>query len=401
MCMTEAWAGAYFQVAAAALLFGIGIPSLVLQAIVSEDIRRIVHRNQPLLKYFSIVAVAVYTIITLTFIWVHPCDNIGDSATIFGIHPRYWDWAAWVMTVAIIGIGGTWYLQVMHRRDRILKRLERECKRTILRTGAPSEQALSDIQYLGEQSQTETESKQALNVIDSIAERIQSHKSYNGYGLSGIIEALESILKINPSITNAAYGVTISHTMMSRLLISNNKLPPPNTVAKLSSSPDMAAALRSLKRIGIIAINEHYVRPTLKVIDAATQACHDSDHANVFATTLLLELGATALNCNEYLSAMAAFRRLEVLFQQASSSNKLSPDLLAAYLGLLAHFWSSGSTTHKMAMQSLKTSKFNPKLKVHLESAREYHIKTARFSTADKLAKMIKKLPKKLLDQEQ
>ena len=48
--LDEPWALGYFQAAISILLFGVGIPALVLQTIVPDDLRRIAHRQFPLLR---------------------------------------------------------------------------------------------------------------------------------------------------------------------------------------------------------------------------------------------------------------------------------------------------------------------------------------------------------------
>jgi hypothetical protein len=70
--LTESWAAVYFEVTAAILIFGVGLPSLVLQGIVHEDVRRIVYRHRKWLR-LGIRFIFIFVFITLSFVWIfHP-----------------------------------------------------------------------------------------------------------------------------------------------------------------------------------------------------------------------------------------------------------------------------------------------------------------------------------------
>jgi hypothetical protein len=44
--LTETWAATYFEVTAAILIFGVGIPALFIQAMVPEEIRDVAYHHQ-------------------------------------------------------------------------------------------------------------------------------------------------------------------------------------------------------------------------------------------------------------------------------------------------------------------------------------------------------------------
>lgn len=379
LCVNGSWVGTYFQVAVSILIFGIGLPSLVMQAIVKHDIRRIVHRNWGVFKWGSVL-ILVFMAIALAFVWlVHPCATpqpnvIAESLAKYGLVIDSW-FASWIITFAIFALGMAWLIQVYHRRDRVLKLLKRKCRRHIAREATPNGVALEDIQYLGEQSETRSEKTQILSIFDELLTQLQDHKRYSSNGLESVISSLEVVLQKEDDVESFIRGIGILRRTVETL-----------RARGFPSAPDVGFVLRALRRLGITALSVDNERPTRHVLDAIVLTSQKPHGVFLSASIAVFELGAAALQQEKFPIATETLSKLEAM---TWPRQPLKVSDAIAYLGLIAHFWSRGGSARQVAEHSLEDVEFAPSLEECLGGARQVHWEAARFDTADKLTDMI------------
>jgi len=371
--LTEPWAIAYFEVAAAILLFGAGLPSLVMQAIVPEDVRRIVHRRR-LLKWAAF-SVVLFVLISLSFVWLlRPEPSCADAP------PSLKNLSgAIVISGAILALIPFWYVQTLHRRDRILRFLKRKCERSVRKRGSLDDTALLDIRHLGQYGQHGIEKEQALEVLDQLAERIRSHSNYAGAGLRGIIKAIQSTVVADGNGKNVRTCLEILERVAEDL-----------TERGLESTPDMGATLRALEEVGATALQLDAASEALYAAEIVGSTYGTPDEVPSAVTRCLYQLGVLALDSQRYLLAASILNKLEgIICRQACAA----AHEFAYYLGFVAHFWSASESAQERLSSSLNSTGFAESVESSIVKAREYLIRQTLFETADFLSQMLTDIP--------
>lgn len=384
--LTESWAGAYFQVTTAILIFGVGLPALVLQAIVHEDVRRIVYRHRKWLR-FGLYFIFIFAFITLSFIWIfHPDDSLPSAAglrdspavvtarqdtSIIASSTSFSDAASsGIMTLVILSLLPFSYWLASYRRDRVLNYLGKKCKRKIIRTGSPDEEMLADLQYLGEQGNAGIEKEQTLKILGQLANQIQKQKNYKGNGLEPILRAIEVTL-LGGDVENFSRASKIFQRLIIKLQQGEH-----------TEASDMGAILRVLQRVGGMALEVESELAALAILDIITLVGQGTDGAFHLNNPILFELGVKALEKRRFLFAVAVLNRLETMIIQERA---LTPAKSVNYLGLLAHFWNAGTAAKERARLSLKNHNCQSILQESLLAAKKYHTAMTQFETVDKL----------------
>lgn len=237
--LTESWAAVYFEVTAAILIFGVGLPSLVLQGIVHEDVRRIVYRHRKWLR----------------------------------------------------------------------------------------------------QGEAGVEKELALNILQQLANQIQTRIAYSGNGLESVVQAIEATL-YGGDVKNFLHATKILQKLIIGLQQKN-----------LADAPDMGAILRVLQRVGSMALELESELAALTIQDIVSLVGQRTDGAFQLSGSILFELGVKALEKKGFLFAVAVLNRLETMIMRESPPE---PEKAVNYLGLLAHFWHAGATVKERARLSLK-----------------------------------------------
>ncbi len=377
------WLPPYLQVAVAILLFGLGIPALVMQVIVPQELRSVMHRRR---RVFALAAwlVVPAAVVTLAFIWLHPLAD--DS---FG-----WWVGANLATSAVIGFTAIfWWAQAWYRRDRVVRYLERKCARTIRQRGTPDEQALDDLRFLGEQGEGGIEKRLVLDALGRLAQQLQEHEGYSGRSLDEVMNAVESTLRGGGKGASPAQSATqeigdsedfcAAAAICEKIL---ERLQPPSRGydqrLPLSLSPDVAATLRVIERVGSLAIELNYEAAARSLLDVLPKVTRGTTGAFGTVSRVLFQLGAVALERRRYRLAVEALNRMETL---AAKGKPLAGEGASNYLGLVAHFWASGHTARVRARWGLGYIPVELPLQDRLRQAERHHADQARFDTVDHL----------------
>jgi hypothetical protein len=383
--LDETWASAYFQAAVAVLVFGVGLPALILQMIVPEDLRRIVRRRDGWMSGLWVLVI-FSTAMALTFVWLlHPSP---------GPVRRLLPWlgpdvdgplAALAVTAALVGVALVLRLFRKHRRNQVLRRLEGICLDWVKSKGIADEEALADIRYLGEHATARAERMDVLKSLELLAKEIKSHKGYDGSRLEAITRAIECCLLADTDHDVLGDGVAALERIATHRRVHEGGVPDDEEPDDLAS-PDTATILRTIQRLMPAALLAEDCRPAERILKALDSVGRGSAGLHTEAERALLELGALALEQQRFDVAVAALSKLEA---EVMLNEPIEAHGGRHYLGLVAHFWDRGGAARQAALDSLRNVGLaGPQIQA-LRDARTLHYRAARFATADALDRMI------------
>lgn len=364
--VSEPWTGVYLQVAAAVLIFAVGFPALVMQAIISEDVRMVVHRQRRYYKWGA-YGVLLYAATAVFLIWLtNPrSPATGQAADLLG---------GIALTLDVVLVIPFWYLQTQYRRDRILAFLTKKCLASIQACGTPNEQALLDIELLGAYSTSRSERMKVVESLHQLATQVQTHPRYNGSGLSDILHSLGVMLRASEDadeLQRATFALTS--------LIENLRL------SGYPYAPDMGSMLEVVRGVGMFSLGIEGGHASISSV--LNQLVYGVNGVSDRTGQILFQLGKMALRNKRYLFAVEVLSKLEAVARQGLPAG---PEQSADYLGLVAHFWEAGATARAKAKASLSSMAFEGTLAECLEVALGLHARRAELDTADKLRAMLK-----------
>ena len=158
--LTETWGTAYLQIVIVLIVFAFGIPALIFQFTVPEEVRRVIHRHMKVPIYIVFIIVFILTIFAVCFIWVlHPCSDYLVP------HTKHIAGGAHI-TIAILMTVLFWWIYLgRFSRERIILTLKGKLLKVFLKKGYLKQEVLTDILYLGEMSEPGYEKDQVLFVV--------------------------------------------------------------------------------------------------------------------------------------------------------------------------------------------------------------------------------------------
>jgi hypothetical protein len=363
--LTETWGAAYLQVLIALLVFTLGIPALIYQLAVPDEIRRILHRRHEsgAMWHFTIVATVF---VSLIFVWfLHPYLD--------SVSPRILDYAAVIyMTIILILILVYWRVKLSgHTRETLIHSLSRQFLRDFDDTGNLNESIISDLSYLGEHGKPGDEKQIVIDALADLAVTIHTSQAYKGNKLEPIINSMRDIcgnIDNLGSERNFLSVCEILEKILDNLRINN-----------LSTSLDAFTAISILRDLGIISTENKSESVALAFLES-----NKSESMTIFNMALI------GLRKKKYSLALASHNKLETLVEQ-SEELIINQDLYNL-LGLIAEFNYEGVSTQRRALLFLSRIKnaFKPSFVFCLNSAYEHHYNIANYETADKLHKMMR-----------
>ena len=358
--LTETWGATYFHVLIILLVFAFGIPALIFQLIVPEEVRRIIHRHRSMRGWFITTIVSLLGLFILFFIWfVHPCygDPVSQIKSLLG--------GAFVTTALVLTILLWWNVLRRFIREKVISDLEENLKERFRKNGVLPVDCLIDLIYLGERGESGYEKGLVLNALDRLAKNVQSSNRYRGYELEHILRNIDRIL-----LNKEKFG---SEENFQSAVCKLGDMSYRGQRANLPSDLDANLALRSLGRLGVATVELRY-ETTAQMILQTTDSKDE----------VLFQIGISAINGKRFLIATAALNKLEALTGRVLP---ITPERSVNLLGLIAHFWVAGESTRRRAESFLvlNRSNFSPSLNKCVRDAIEYHYTIAQFETADKL----------------
>lgn len=366
--LTEAWSIAYLQILIVLLIFAFGIPSIIFQVTLPEEIQRIVNRRMK--RYFLypfIITVMALLIFSLSFVWfLHPC-----TAAI----PTWKHWVgSIIVSLSLVSLIIFWwsYLRKLSKK-KIVNYLENKLVKRFRKDSVILISEMIDLITLGERSEPGYEKEIVLKAIDRLIENIQISKRYTGGELEDILRSVDKIItgKDKPgNENNFQLFVDIIENTVNRL-----------SSKKLLIKGDERLVYIVLKEIGKKSVELEFSQVVLRIVPVASS---NSD--------ALFEIGLSAFTSGDYFTALAALSKLETLALEAApkGSNEIND-----FFGLLAHFWTANKSSRRRAETffNLYGDQFSP-LDRCLDQAIEHHYNIARYDTADQLISMKEELKK-------
>jgi hypothetical protein len=358
--LTETWGATYFHILIILLVFAFGIPALISQLIIPEEIRRIIHRHRLMRGWFISTIVSLLGLFILFFIWfVHPCsgDPVSQIKSLLG--------GAFVTIALILTVLLWWNVLRRFIREKVINDLEKNLKERFRKNGVLPVDCLIDLIYLGERGEPGYEKGLVLNALDGLAKNVQSSNRYVGYELEHILRNIDRIL-LNKEKFGSEENFQSAVCKLGDMLHRGQR-------ANLPSDLDANLALRSLGRLGVATVELRY-ETTAQMILQATDSKDE----------VLFEIGLSAINSKRFLITTAALNKLEAL---TLIELPITSERTNNLLGLIAHFWGAGESARRRAEIFLSSNKnnFSPSLADCINQAIEYHYHIAQFETADKL----------------
>ena len=247
---------------------------------------------------------------------------------------------------------------------------------------------------IGKQSQAGPDRQVILIALSEIAHETCFHPDYRGDALETLIDGLTNMLSTRPAAEDIPnYQIAVS--VLTTILSTGGKMDMDGTASLI----DQQHAVRAVSVIGQTFLSEINVSVSANHIlmdyeEALGLAVYRHPAMLTDVSQSLLEVGAAALEHGHYLFAVATLERLLSILEESSN---YSEEALADLLGLMAHFWAAGESSHEFAQSRLSRVKVCLKetLPRSIEKARLHSQMTMRFDTADKLSQMKKDLTRR------
>jgi hypothetical protein len=294
-------------------------------------------------------------------------QQINDVRELSGLGPRLSLVANSVMT-ATISAGLLFLLTEMrrYRRSSLIQQLVTIALDNVRDGRTLDESALADIVYLGEQGNAGAEKNDVIQALVTICSTVQATGFYHGIELG---EALDGVCRV---VLSADKSASDDNYLRASALVS--EVIDKCRERRLGQSPDVAAAWRTLKRLGLAAIPVMPEWVSLRIVEVASSF-----------PAVLHEMSTAALDCKRPTAAVAALSKLEASYSGGGSRRaEVEPWLLAA----AANFFNAGGSLKKRAEAYLR-SEFNAMALIgSLGDAESFFFDLGNFRASDEVSKM-------------
>jgi hypothetical protein len=382
-----------FDAISSLMIVLIGVPALVLQSLAPEIRRAVMSRWQGLLLETGLPVVVAVLVVAggifrqarlpeqYTWLGLVPLPPAGD-----------WTWIA-VMGILLLIVTYT-AMRIPNRygrREVIINNLTREAARTLGRRGTLVEHSLEDLIDLGRQSDAGQDKELVLQALHLLTVRTCAHRNYRGDTLEPLILKLVDILVSGPQPGNAQNFCTAAALLQHIVIVAHAKKGDGNTI-----SGDTLWAVQALGALGkatLIHIGPMDIEHTpMRYVQALRLTVHQHPEMTTDVSQALFEIGVVAVQKEQMLIAMAT---LEELLDLVSIHQPVRDELATDVLGLIAHFWIAGPTSHEYVKSKLVDVErcLAQQLPEAIDAARRHCIRTTQFQTADYLHVVLHELP--------
>lgn len=363
---TEAWGGAYIQVAIVLLIFALGIPSLIFQITAPEYIKQLTHRYLLRIHWPFLVIAIIFWGCALSFVWcLHPCNN--------GVCNPKDNWiASGVLTgsLSILVLLSYLYIRKSSRESicqHLENRIKKGFKKYIVLDAPKLKDIISDFITLGEKGEPGPEKELVISAFNRISKNIQDNTIYDGSQLEPLLRDINKII-INKEKHGNENNFILMFNSLYEIL---------DRILNLETTykSDSRLSLINIENIAASGVELKYESVVQTIISRSAP-----DSLDLFS-----HIGRAAIQYENYLIALVTLNKLESLVLGRGS---IPRDKICAYcLGLLAHFWCAGASARRRARLFLDSnrSNFSPGLYECVRFSINYHYNFARFETADKL----------------
>lgn len=367
--LTETWGASYFQVLVVLLIFALGLPALLFQISVPEEVKYTLYRWKKSHVVALIIYVTVVLICALCFIWfLHPCSNDQDSVNKNFI-------SAMILSLVLFMTLIYWVLYIIKGVKKLtIKILITGLKKGYNKNGILSEDQIDLLVILGEKSESGFDKQIILASIYNLINHLLQTKLYKGSNFEILLLEIDKICTCSEKRGNETnyFQLIIIIELILDYFNKNDLL--------LTSDSDLA--YEALSKLGISALVNNYDSVVFKILDIS--------YSN---SEILLRIGLSAIYNWKYVIAVKALNKLEAL---NTKTNKIKPTEDSANLfGLLSYFWKDDTSKRIRAMKFFESDiEFEPSLERCLDYAFDYHFAMANYDTADMIKAMHEDLKK-------
>jgi hypothetical protein len=384
--LTEAWASAYLQILFGMLVFAIGLPALITQLIVQEDIRQIVQRWH---SWFCVLICIPILVALLLFVWMlHPTADgaSGPPAPPAAATPANEagrteqpaydlgsNFAALILTVVPFFSLALFLFLHLYRREAIVRFLRKKLLRSLAAKGRFHPRSLKDLLYLGEKGAAGREKDLVLDAIKDLVAAAGKAEKYMGNQLDELLHGLPVILANQERPGDDGNFGKAAHILQQ---LKEEKFPKGDHL----STRDQRTADNVTISLGKEAVGLRLANAPFTFVQFAEPGEQD----------MVFEIGLSALRLHRFDLAVAALRQLEAMAAMKGSLSASEDETTGYLLGLLAHFAMHGFSTCRHAEQGMaEIAEFAcPSLSDCLDYAINFHYESLRFDTADNLVKL-------------
>ena len=356
------------EVSVTVYVFLLGLPVLVNQIFLPEDLRRMSKRNYTGNVTWDVLVLTILLILILGIAYWGSLREEGYDYTTL-------DLIVTILFALMLGITLAFLYRQLIRtqgyRAKIIEVIRKKILKQFRKSGTLDKAYLDDLEHLGIYSNRGMETENVIRALEDILNHIlESDKDYfNNNALILLIDTLcHSVTNsVEPgSRANMVQVLTIYKSILMDL--------------KSNSTPDNQR----------IRGNE-----TLKIKDCTAKIAQTSiklDYADMMPLVLnvltlipgssdkLFVIGILALEAKQFQVAT------NVLAEIMDRDNK-DKHTLYNYLGLAAHFHFAGPTARRLARRSLKINGIEID-KSKIEKAMKHHFRQSNFATVDKLEEL-------------
>lgn len=370
-CVDQPWAANYLQIAVAVLVFGVGVPGLVLQTTVSENVRNVARRRWRGGRWALWLVIGSMAIALCMVWWVPQCDpSTSWVRRLLGDHMSLM-LANLMVSALLVGVSAIWWLQSSYRAERVIAYVEKLCRRQIVREGRLDAGLIADLVSLSGEGANADQRVRVILTLKDLATWIRVHPRYRSGAMA---DCTHGILRIGEAGSEESL---IASLRAFRSLISD--MPGENTY-----TADVEHLVEALTRLQGFAFASVRSEP-LRLLLGALEAVHGKPWESMVPSEALATLGIKALSTDHTVIATETLAVLEAI---TWPTQPLRGECAASYLGLVAHFWSKGGVARARATASLDRLAVHGGIVTCLRQAANVHARSTHFQTADILFDM-------------
>lgn len=362
------------EISVTVFVFLLGLPILVNQIFMPDDLRRMSKKNynENIIVQILILAVILVAIVAVAFISnIYPAIDLGakksDLVTVlFGL-----------LLCSTLGFLFFNMFKSQGYRAKIIQMIKVKIVRGIRKTEQLDPAFFEDLQYMGIYSKGGAETRNVIEALEEILTHVMNLRNgdFDSDGLISIIDTLCQAVtnSVEPGSKNNMIEVlTIYKGILMKLSDYNT---PENEVFYGNETRKIKDCTT---KIALAALKRDYADMMPLVLNVITLIPRSSDK--------LFDIGLLALGQGQYQIAT------NVLAEIMDRDN-IDYLTMNNYLGLVAHFFIAGESARQYATRSLQTNRIEPTPE-QIRSAREYHYIMSNFKTADFLNHFIEDLKK-------
>lgn len=354
------------EISVTVFVFLLGLPILVNQIFMPDDLRRMSKKNynENITIQICVLAVILIAIVGVAYIanmfpeieW-----RLSKSAIITGLFG--------LLLILTLGFLFFNMFKSQGYRAKIIQVIKNRILRKIKKTEELDPAFFEDLQYMGIYSKGGAETRNVIEALEEILVYVmnQNGGTFDSDGLISIIDTLCHAVtnSVEPGSKNNMIEVlTIYKGILMNL---SNYNTPENPVFYGNETRKIKDCTT---KIALAALKKDYPDMMPLVLNVLTLIPRSSDK--------LFDIGLLAMRSGQFQIAT------NVLAEIMDRDNK---DYLTMnnYLGLVAHFFVSGESAKQYALRSLQTNKVKLSAE-EAKNAKEYHYIMSNFTTVDHLS---------------